>query len=242
MLVASGHLKKALKTMQKINDIKEIGTIYFRSINLSCLAYIVGNLIYSKLSGRWESIWENHPTNVGQTPSRLISTPYIFHVCYATSGVNAKNSLYRQNRFTAKAFMNGIDLSETELEGIDFSHGNLKQTALSNASLNRCSFVSADLESADCSAIACEGADFSKSNCIDTNFSRAILRQVTFREAKLARANFENANLVNVDFSGTHMEGCRFDGCTFHHVIFDADKISDCSGIPYIQDAKQKLM
>lgn len=231
LLVSSGYLKEALKKTQ-FPDENEIGTIYFRSINLSCLAYIVGNMTYSKLAEQCESFCEKLSANPRFPPSRLYATRYVYHICHTSPGVSKKDSLYNQNWLIAKAFINGIDLSGLVLDGIDFSFAELDRTTFANASLRRCSFVSVNQILTDYSGIICEGTDFSNTFGSNTNFSNARLKQITFRNAELYYADFSNADLINVDFTGTHFNGCQFRGCSFRNVIFDTDKIVASPSFP----------
>lgn len=229
LLVSTGTFRKVLKKTN-LRETGDIGTIYFRSINLSCLAYIVGNLIQVTLRQEHGASRNGDGGEIGKTRTREYATPYIYHVCQTTPSNIHKDSLYKKNWLTAKAFMGGLDQSDLMLDGIDFSHADLNRTTFANSSLKHCSFIGADIMLTDFSGTDCQGADFSKSFCSNTIFAKSRLRQVTFRGAEMYYADFRDAELVNVDFSETHLENCNFDGCKLENIIFDPEKILNCRG------------
>ena len=229
LLISSGMYRNILERTN-LRETGDVGTIYFRSINLSCLAYIAGNLIQSILRQGYGASSDDDSDIISEPPSRKYATVYIYHICRSTPGNMQKDNLYKKNWLTAKSFMGGLDESGLTLDGVDFSHANLNRTTFANSSLKRCSFIGADTILTDFTGADCRGADFSKSFCSDTIFTKSQLHQVTFRDAELYYADFRDAELVNVDFSGAHLENCKFDGCKLENIIFDPEKIVNCRG------------
>ncbi len=228
LLVSTGTFRKVLEETN-LCETGDIGTIYFRSINLSCLTYIAVNLIQATLRQEYDGGTDDE-SEISETPAKKYATAYIYHTCQTTVGSIQKDSRYNKNWVTAKAFMGGLDQSGLVLDGVDFSYASLNRTTFVNSSLKRCSFFGADAILTDFSGTDCQGADYSKSFCSNTIFAKSRLHQVTFRDAEVYCSDFRDAELVNVDFSGTRLEGCVFDGCNMKSVIFDPEKIVNCRG------------
>lgn len=239
MLISLGSFRRLLGKINFPYE-SEIGTIYYRPINLSCLAYIVSNMIYSLLKFNWEKLSEVYAELRTNTPAKRNSTKYVYHICHSTPGSHSTDSLYTNNWLTAKKFMNSIDLSTVTLDGIDFSLAELNEANFSETSLKRCSFENANPILADFSNANCHGTDFSGSFCSNTIFSGATLHQVTFRNAEIYFGKFENSKLVNIDFSGTRLENCDFTGSRWKNVLYNPEKIKNCRGLPKVVENRIK--
>lgn len=217
------------KIMNNINfeDKNEFNTVYYRSLNLSALAYIVGNVIYFKLVDK-----------VPQIKNKLEIahfTNYIYHICRSTPSVHLSSSQYNQNWITAKTFMSGINLSKFNLDGIEFDGAELDMANFHDSSLRRCSFARSRPIFADFSYAVCDGADFSQSYCNSTNFTNTFLYQVSFKNAQFYFVKFINTEFINVDFSDSVFEKCTFVDCIFKNVLAKDVQVNNCKGLPVLK-------
>ncbi|KPA18600.1 pentapeptide repeat protein, partial [Candidatus Magnetomorum sp. HK-1] len=222
-LFSTGLMFKRLTKLECPDELKS-EIVYSHSITVATLAYIVGNILYYKLS-----------CNKNQIQLELEvahCTSYIFHLC--NSLCRSSNDKTRDSSLwpTAKLFLEGINLSKQNLDGIDFHRSNLDEAIFNDSSLKRCSFSHSLLTLTDFSYAICDGADFQSSSCIRTNFTNTYLNQVTFRDAQIFNANFTNTEFKNVDFSGSNFNGCTFENCTYLNVIADNVTVENCTNFP----------
>lgn len=228
LIIGTGHFRKILSKF-KFADEREISGIYYRSINLSAMAFILCNIIYDILYLKWDDFKnEDYPA---KTLRPLVG--YIYHICHTAPASEKQGThQYQQTWQTVKRFLAGIDLSELILEGIDFSFADLKVTDFTYASLTRCSFESTSLHAADFSHAVLDGVNFSNAACDHTAFSHTRLKQATFREAWVCGVRFIKTEFLNVDFSKTFFEDCEFIDCLIRNVIWDETEITNCKGLP----------
>jgi len=228
LMISTGQFRKILGKIKFASE-DEIFGIYYRSINLSAMSFILCNIIYDKLSQKWDDFTKEDYHSKTLRP--LLG--YIYHLCHTAPGPNKQGThQYQQTWHTVKRFLTGIDLSEFRLEGIDFSYADLKITDFTKASLKRCSFESAELHAADFSHAVLEGVNLSSAACDHTVFNHTRLKQVTFCQTWVCAVQFIKTEFVNVDFSKTIFEDCEFIDCFFRNVIWDDTEIKNCKGLP----------
>ncbi len=222
LLIGHGAFRKILNEATLRSE-TEVGTVYYRSINLATLAFVVSNLIYFRLKARWGDL--SMDSNVRKRRPQIYK---VYHLCHSVA--NTPNATYTSNWSIAKKFMSGIDLSDLRLDGIDLSNADLDDANLSQASLRQTSFINARLIFSNLSNALCNGSDFTGAYLHSVDFTGTIFRQVTFEKAQVYYSSFINCEFVNVDFSDTTFTDCRFKDCLFKNIIGDTAQLIDCDG------------
>lgn len=228
MLIGSGGFKKVLGKINFSNDI-EINTIYFRSINLLAMAYLLCHMIRIRLleinAASLKKLDEGNINLGGQIG-------YIYHVCHTASGGKQYNKAWD----TVKRFLEGSNFNELHLDGIDFHYADLKCTDFIKASIARCCFDTAELHAADFSHAQIQFSDFSDAACDHTVFEKARLSHVRLHNTYMVNCAFNQTEFDHVDFSGAYMKDIHFENCTFNRVLLDNIKTENCTGLPFSND------
>jgi len=98
-------------------------------------------------------------------------------------------------------WLDGIDLSGTNLDDLQAPNARWRQVNLSNASLQRACLSDADLQRGDL-----RGADLS-----EANLQHADLRDTNLQGCNLSHADLRGANLRGADLLGANTAGTRLD-------------------------------
>ncbi|MFM2080497.1 MAG: hypothetical protein RLZZ219_1179 [Cyanobacteriota bacterium] len=103
----------------------------------------------------------------------------------------------------AGLWLDGLDLSETQLEELQAAHARWRGVKLQGADLRRACLHDADLQGSDLSGADLSGADL----------CHADLRGVNLRGARLWRTDLRGADLQGADLEGAELDGADLRGC-----------------------------
>ncbi|GAB4401451.1 MAG: hypothetical protein OHK0053_24170 [Microscillaceae bacterium] len=114
-------------------------------------------------------------------------------------------ALHLAECYLVRTNMQGVCLSQANLNLANLREANLVQADLQEARLNRTCFVGANLSQANFKKAQANGADFCQAFLMETNFQEAYLIKANFKEAALMEANLRGAELSEACFEGANL-------------------------------------
>ncbi len=99
-------------------------------------------------------------------------------------------------------WLDGVDLSATNLDDLRVPYARWRDVNLSNSSLRRVLLADADLQHSDLS-----GADLSQANLQHADLRGANLKGSDLRDADLSGADLSGADLIGADLTGADLTG-----------------------------------
>ena len=139
--------------------------------------------------------------------------------------------------------LNGLDLSEANLERVYLRGAELCDVDFSSTNLQQANFGGADLSGAYLSDANLEGANFHRASLALANLSGANLTGADFTEANLSNANLSDTQLKGANFTGADLSGAGIVLSDITGIILDGAKVvqtrfKDNPGLtPSLQDA-----
>lgn len=120
-----------------------------------------------------------------------------------------------------KAYLQGVDLSYTNLSGIDLSGAKMQYCNLKGANLKHTNLQGADLSNSNL-----KNAKLSEANLIYTNLSYANLTNAKLNSAKLFKTVFINANLTNASLQHVYVDNTtNFTKAILINTFMDEEKL-----------------
>ncbi len=112
------------------------------------------------------------------------------------------------------AFMDGVDLSDSDLSGsalehIIFRKATLNKTRFLGSRLACANFIEVTAREANFNQAKSRRASFSRANLKKANFGSADLREASLNETNLREVNFSNANLSQANFKDAKLNGAK---------------------------------
>jgi len=138
-----------------------------------------------------EEVTENKLTMTTERAVRLLKA--------GNGGVKGWNQ-FRQ-RETYVPSLEGVDLSEVDLQSANFANVNLKGAKLGEANLKSANFSAAILSNSDLKDADARSANFSSANLQGVDLAGADARSANFSSANLEGANLKGANIYNSNFT-----------------------------------------
>ena len=108
-----------------------------------------------------------------------------------------------------RANLNGVDLSEANLNEVDLYGADLRGANLSKATLYRANLYSADLRGANLCKVNFYRADLGGADLSGANLRGANLRGANLRGADLRGVDLSETRLIGVDLSGADLRGAK---------------------------------
>lgn len=150
---------------------------------------------------------------------------------------------YTRKESLSGAVLNGVDLSELDLQGIDLSRAQCRRTRfcgtnLAGADLSRTLALEADFSGASLQGIQSQKGVFIKAVFEGADLNQAVLRMAVLREADLSKADLSRSNLhmtilqkaklKQTDFSGAVISMSVFTGADASAASFSNARLTKC--------------
>ena len=118
-------------------------------------------------------------------------------------------------------WLDGVDLSGTNLDDLRVPYARWRKVNLSNSSLRRVLLADADLQHSDLS-----GADLSQANLQHADLHGATLQHARLSHTDLRAANLRDADLRGADLSGADLNGADLTGARLTGQLSEPDVIN----------------
>ncbi len=154
--------------------------------------------------------------HLGRSNGQNKNVAVIFMEGTNLSGTQLEGACLREawlkNADCAEAQLRNVDLVNAQLEGVDFSEAHLECSCLVGAQLKKAFFTDAHLENSDLFGAQLEGAQLHRTHLKYADLRKAYLKKAFIRGAHLEGADLSLACLEEANLIGACLEEASLDG------------------------------